>query len=78
VNDVLKRKREVNLQNSQKLCDSLLDEIVAGISQKIESGAVADMDALSKLWNEALDNTVNIILCPLFRFPVVPTSLFFC
>lgn len=58
INDVLKRKREVNLQNSQRLCDSLLDEIVAGISQKIEAGAVADLDALSKLWNEALDNTV--------------------
>lgn len=55
MNDVLQRKREANAQNSQKLCDSLLEEIVKAISDQIEAGKVADMDALTKLWNEALD-----------------------
>lgn len=62
VNEVLKRKRELNLQASQKMCDSLLEDIVNGINQKIEEGIVADMDALSKIWNDELDGNVSVFV----------------
>jgi len=55
IDELFKRKKELNTKNSKVQCETILEDVVSTISKTIEEGKILDMDQLQKLWNDTLD-----------------------
>jgi len=56
IDEMFKRKKELNQKNSKVQCEAILEEIVSSIGAAIEGGKVHDMDQLQKIWDDSLDD----------------------